>query len=538
MSKQSNNIKTEDVAIEEIFAHYVDRMMAGETIDLEQIKERHPEVGDEIVEELRQFSEIVSDDDTRPTVHSFGDCDIVREIGRGGMGVVYEAWQTTLQRHVAVKILSSVTRADPKSVARFVREAQVAAKLNHPNIVSVYGMGMEDRIPYFTMECIDGVNLRYIVRHLRQLNCQPAICFDSLLNAANACGDGQTAKQNPNRPSAISKTEFGNSELTLKYCLDVAVAFAQVADGLQHAHDKRVVHRDIKPSNLIFQFPDNESTSNEGRLRILDFGLAQGDATETLTLSGDIVGTPAYMSPEQAENRRQAKVDHRTDIYSLGATLYELVTLEPPFEGRNHQDTIRKIAHDEPKLPRNINSRIPKDLETIICKCMRKTASDRYGTAEAVAQDLRRFVRGDPIEARPPSMLEIFGRRLWLARWRVAFAILLLILVVSTIFFSWSAREGRRIQQEIAYREQIRMALRELRIAQLGGHESSQYDIGIYPWGFSLFPFQGSGRSMDSRPHLEKPIESARSRLVAATEALPDRADAYWQLARVRFMTG
>src|SRR5262245_14444842 len=197
------------------------------------------------------------------------------------------------------------------------------------------------------------------------------------------------------------------------YFESIARAFADVADGLQHAHSKGIIHRDIKPSNLILD--------GEGRLRILDFGLARLEGQASLTLTGDVLGTPLYMSPEQAR-RKKIPVDHRTDVYSLGATLYEMLSLKPPFSGKDHQDTLSQIIERDPVEPRKLNLRVPKDLETIALKCLRKDAADRYGTAEALGQDLRRFVRGDAIEGRPEGSWERARRRLWRHRARLMLA--------------------------------------------------------------------------------------------------------------------
>jgi len=216
---------------------------------------------------------------------------------------------------------------------------------------------------------------------------------------------------------------------------DSVVHFGKLADGLQHAHSKGVVHRDIKPSNLIL----------DGEGRILDFGLARLEGQEALTLSGDFVGTPAYMSPEQAK-KQKIPLDHRTDIYSLGVTLYELLTHQQPFRGKDHAETLSQIIERDPRPPRQLNGRVPQDLETIVLKCLRKDTGDRYGTAEALGQDLRRFVRGDPIEARPQSTEGRLGRRFW--RYRAAILLLLLAFVGSTtatvlVACAWRWRSGR-----------------------------------------------------------------------------------------------
>jgi serine/threonine protein kinase len=196
---------------------------------------------------------------------------------------------------------------------------------------------------------------------------------------------------------------FGDPEGLARHAR-IALAFAGAAEGLQHAHSRGVVHRDLKPSNLILD--------QDGRLRILDFGLARLEGQESLTQTGDFLGTVLYMSPEQAMARR-IPVDHRTDVYSLGASLFETMLLRPPFEGKSHQETLSRIIFNDPTSPRSEDPRVPEDLETIVLKCLRKDPGDRYGTAEALAQDLRRFARGDPgrVDRRPGPPGPVLTRR-------------------------------------------------------------------------------------------------------------------------------
>ena len=299
---------------------YIDRLNAGEEIDRETIAAEHPHVADEIVQQIETFCEFGSTEvrEVDNSLGTLGDYTLRRQIGRGG--VVYEAWDGSMDRVVALKVLPTGAAVDDKTFDRFMREARTAGKLSHPNVVPVYGVGLKENTPL-----------------LRDVD----------------------------RP--------------------IASAFADVADGLHHAHSKGVIHRDIKPSNLILE--------SAGRLRILDFGLARLEGQESLTLPGDFVGTPAYMSPEQAK-RRKIPVDHRTDIYSLGATLYELLTQERPFRGNDQQETLSQIIEQDPPKPRKRDPRIPEDLGTIVLNCLRKAPEDRYETAAALAQDLRRFVRG------------------------------------------------------------------------------------------------------------------------------------------------
>jgi hypothetical protein len=270
-------------SIEELVTEYVDRLIAGELFDPVDILTRHPENGEEIVRELYTYLEVAEGlqaTGNTAALGTLGDYTLRRQIGRGGMGVVYEAWENSIGRPVALKILPAGLAADRKAAARFMREAQAAGQLSHPNVVGVHAMGVYENTPYYTMEMVNGDTLAQILVKLQ--NAEPK-----------------------------SETPFGRTD-EVAYFGNLAKAFADVADGLQHAHSKGVIHRDIKPSNCILD--------SESRLRILDFGLARLEGQESLTISGDVVGTPLYMSPEQARQRK-TPIDHRTDIYSLGATM-------------------------------------------------------------------------------------------------------------------------------------------------------------------------------------------------------------------------
>ncbi|HAK95911.1 MAG TPA: hypothetical protein DCM87_13195 [Planctomycetes bacterium] len=384
MPDSNNNPASREGAgpsFEDLLARYIDRLNDGERIDPALIRAEHPELGDKLLQDLEAFVDLSRAHEEVLAARTLGDYTLRRRIGRGGMGIVYDAWQTSMDRRVALKVLPPGVAADERALQRFVREAKTAGQLNHQNIVGVYGLGVEANTPYYAMEFVDGETLAQILRRLREA-------------------------------PAGAPTPFGAPANDLAFHAGLARAFADVADGLQHAHAKGIVHRDIKPSNLILD--------REGRLRILDFGLARLEGQESITVSGDLVGTVQYMSPEQAQVRKIA-VDHRTDIYSLGATLYEMLALRPPFKGKDHHDTLSQIVTRDAEPLRRLNPRVPRDLETIVLKCLRKEPRDRYGTAEALAQDLRRFSRGDAIEARPQSSLEKLTRTAWRLRIRIVF---------------------------------------------------------------------------------------------------------------------
>ena len=267
---------------------------------------------------------------TRPT--QLGDFEILRELGRGGMGVVYEAKQKSLNRRVALKVLSTGLGLTTKAIMRFKREAEAAAKLHHTNIVPIYSTGDEGRIPYYAMELVDGPSLDQVIRQLRRGSYDSSQgSFDSTDVASLEQGDsvpdwvkGTIGLENPNldvegatsTKSSDSSSSFGTG---IAYFDNVASMMAGVADALAHAHDQGVIHRDIKPSNLLL--------SQDGRLSVNDFGLARMLEQPGMTISGELMGSPMYMSPEQIAVGR-IPLDHRTDIYSLGASLYELLTLQ------------------------------------------------------------------------------------------------------------------------------------------------------------------------------------------------------------------
>lgn len=313
-----------------------------------------------------------------------GDFELKREIGRGGMGIVYEAQQLSLGRRVAVKVLPFASAFDARHLQRFRREAQAAAQLHHTNIVPVYAVGCERGINFYAMQLIDGQSLAALIEQLRD----------------KAAADPQI---DPARPGSETADLFSQEmsaqrdQRRREYFRSAARLMIQAADALEHAHQFGIVHRDIKPANLL--------VGEHGRLWVTDFGLAQFHAEGGLTQSGDLLGTLRYMSPEQATGQRSV-IDPRADIYSIGMTLYELATLTPAFDGGNRQQLLTQIVHSEPRSPRAIDPSVPLELDTIIMKAISKSPVDRYRSAEALAADLRRYLDDQPILARRPGPVE------------------------------------------------------------------------------------------------------------------------------------
>jgi serine/threonine protein kinase len=289
------------------------------------------------------------------------------------MGVVYEAEQISLSRRVALKVLPFAATMDPRQLERFHNEARAAAGLHHTNIVPVYSVGCERGVHFYAMQLIEGRPLSDFIRQFQQdagrKGPSPAASADR--TTAYAPPGAAPCADTP--PAARHSTLSAGPARGREYFRRVAEWSVQAAEALDHAHQTGVVHRDVKPANLL--------VDASGRLWVADFGLAHiqhGDAG--LTLTGDLVGTLRYMSPEQALAQRVV-IDHRTDVYSLGATLYELLTLRPVFDGADRQELLRQIAFEEPKPPRRVNKAVPAELETIVLKALEKNPADRYATA-------------------------------------------------------------------------------------------------------------------------------------------------------------
>ncbi len=368
---------------------YQEALRAGRAVDRDAFLDAHGEVADRLAEFLDALDLIQSvAGEATPTSGSdigpsplgpgevLGDFRILREVGRGGMGVVYEAEELRIPaRRVALKVLPVTSTLDPRTLQRFRVETQAAACLNHPNIVPVFSAGCDQGIPFYAMPLIKGRSLSEILGTMRE-------------------GDVPAARR-----SLPTATEEGADP---RWPVEVARLGLQAADALEHAHALGVIHRDIKPSNLI--------VDDTGRLWVTDFGLARIACGEAgLTSSGDLVGTLRYMPPEQIRGEPGA-ADPRADIYALGVTLYEAVTLRPLFDACDRSALIDRILNDEPPAPRTIEPTVPRDLETIILKAMDKVPAGRYSTAHALADDLRCFLEDRPIRAsaghpRAPSSL-------------------------------------------------------------------------------------------------------------------------------------
>jgi serine/threonine protein kinase/tetratricopeptide (TPR) repeat protein len=418
----------------ELVEELIDRLQSGDE-DVEALLSAHPEHADSLrrlLPALRVMADLSNsaEDEGRPfgsdaaPLGELGDFRIVREVGRGGMGIVYEAEQVSLGRRVALKVLPFAATMDPRHLQRFQNEARAAASLEHPHIVPVFGVGCERGVHYYAMKFIDGQSLAELTA-----GCHPP--DPSRPSPPPAGVETQPAAAAPTQPAPRDAAYFRR----------VAEWGIQAAEALEYAHGLGIVHRDVKPGNLMID--------GRGKLWVTDFGLARTAADTGLTMTGDVLGTLRYMSPEQAL-ARHGLVDHRTDVYSLAVALYELLTLEPPFAGHDRQELLRQIAFEEPRFLGRLDKAIPSELATIVMKAMEKNSQDRYGTAQAMADDLRRFLEDRPIRARRLGSVRRLRR--WCRRHRAvvttAAVSAVLVLLTAVTSLAVGLAEVREQQQQ------------------------------------------------------------------------------------------
>jgi serine/threonine protein kinase len=468
----SHSGQLDDPRVVEALDEYLAVLEAGQKPNRQEFLSRHAAIADALAECLEGIEMLHQS--TAPAKASLGgvagwqegtplgDYRLVREIGRGGMGIVYEAEQLSLSRRIALKVLPFALTLDPRQLQRFKNEARAAAQLHHQHIVPVYAVGSERGVHFYAMQYIEGQSLAEVIRDLRRSRSEEGgvRSEEEELSPRSRAPEstGSYVPQNEEAQRAdisvrARSTGTKASALATSYSTDstgfyrtVARIGIQAAEALEHAHEYGVIHRDIKPGNLL--------ADAHGHLWITDFGLAQFQNEASLTQSGDLLGTLRYMSPEQASGQRMA-IDHRTDIYSLGATLYEFLTLHPPFEGNNRQTLFHQILNDDPRPLRAHRKSIPVELETIVLKALAKSPSERYATAQELAEDLSRFLQDKPIRARPATATQRLCK--WARRHpSVVWAALVLCLI--SVAGSLVSAEIIRRKTEDAYEREKKQA--------------------------------------------------------------------------------
>lgn len=345
-----------------------------------------------------------------------GEYELLGELGRGGMGVVYLARQMSLDRLVALKVLPFASALEGRQIERFRNEARAAALIPHPNIASVYAVGSEKGIHFYAMQYVDGKGLEHFVPDESKGDWagDDAAESDRITERPRVDAHGREQRHDASgsrtqmpRPDYAVDEQWLSRPGTAEQARQVARVGVQVAEALQQAHEYGVIHRDIKPSNLL--------VDRQGKVWITDFGLALVQSDARVTQTGDIVGTLRYMSPEQALGMDRI-LGERTDLYSLGVTLYELAGQQLAFPGEDRNEILQKIAVDDPVSLRRFAPSVPIDLETIVMKAMAKLPEHRYASARDLADDLKNFLEGRPITARPASLAERWTK--WARRHR------------------------------------------------------------------------------------------------------------------------
>jgi serine/threonine-protein kinase len=482
---------------------FLERHRRGQGPSVDSYAAEYPELADEIrrlfpallmMEQLKPaLGDATGSFDSAVVVHGarlerLGDFRILREVGRGGMGVVYEAEQESLGRRVALKVLAAPALQDPARVRRFEREARAAARLHHTNIVPVFGVGEGEGLHYYVMQFIQGLGLDEVIAEVTRLRAAPgavegaappseppdgptaAGLARSLITeqfapapppaddpaateSVASNGPGEPASGPPPRAVADPSSQVVLSPAVLwsvsvcdpgaRYGRGVARVGLQVARALEYAHAQGILHRDIKPSNLLLDV--------QGTAWVADFGLAKAAEGEDLTHTGDIVGTVRYMAPERFKGR----CDARADVYALGLTLYEMLALRPAFDQADREALIRRVMEEEPLRLRQLDPAVPRDLETVVHRAIAKDPAGRYPTAAALAEDLQSFLEGKPVRARATGAFE----RSWKwARRRPAVAALLASLCIAVVSglgaVTWQWRAA------VAARDEARRTLR------------------------------------------------------------------------------
>ncbi len=382
-----NQPHSRDVSLDDLVLEISELAEAGKVDEATRLIEQHPEYADRLnrllpaIEALATLDNPTQEPGGPQRPQALGDFRIIGEIGRGGMAVVYEAEQLSLNRRMALKVLPLAATLSSQQLERFRNEARLAASLRHPHIVGVHSVGVERGVHYYAMELIEG--------------CSLAQAIAAIIGNHEQSTNLDTAVSRTTDTAPVAELSTVRTDSPQEYFRKIAKLIADAADALEYAHSAGIVHRDIKPGNLLLD--------SGGKIYVTDFGLARLEADAGVTLTGDLLGTLRYMSPEQAAGESRL-VDFRTDIHALGATLYELLVTRPVFGGSDRAKLLRRVVEETPTPLRQVEPRIPVDLETIVAKALEKEPADRYQSAADLASDLRAYLDHRAIEARPPSL--------------------------------------------------------------------------------------------------------------------------------------
>ncbi|WP_162273962.1 tetratricopeptide repeat protein [Mariniblastus fucicola] len=471
---------------------------------LQAMENRNPncvaESDSAIEDEIRQL-------EASPPPRRLGEYRIIHEIGRGGMGVVYKAEQESLGRHVALKLLPQSAKFDERRGIRFQQEAIASGKLHHSNIVPVFGVGRSDDVSYFVMQYIEGTGLDQVIAEVREavsdddqgsgrklkdtvrldhtkLGTVASGLFEDLSKqtedgSADSADSADSAEQTGAsvHPESAAESFSGSSSFASAsstsgsfsqrhaYYRNVAKIGEQVSDALEYAHSRKILHRDIKPANLLIDF--------SGHVWVTDFGLAKLTDQDDLTRTGETVGTLRYLPPEQFNGNSDA----RSDVYSLGLTLYEMLTLQPAFDGKDFAQLLQNVTESLPDPPRKKDSRIPRDLDTIVMKAIAKEPADRYQSAGELRDDLKLFIQGKPIRARQISELDRFLKAVRRRPVISALAgMLLLSLIVGSALVTWKWQQATIALNRAEDEAESKQAINEFLLHDLLSYANPQLE--------------------------------------------------------------
>jgi serine/threonine protein kinase/WD40 repeat protein len=472
--------------VDEIVTEELRLQKPGKSIDISAVARRHPDVAKEIRAALKGAQKITrvakeTEGEREPLPSAIEGFEMVRVLGRGGMGVVVEAQDIKLDRRVAIKVLPRLVSENAEYVARFKREAHAAARLEHPNVIPIFGVGEADGQAYIAMKLVDGHGLDTIVSEIKReesaVRGEVPRSYPAGPGSSSGSGSAATGRrvalqiaserlERPEHgwdPSPSDSSRQGPDDgepmpiaLGATYHRNVAKIGLHVAEALMHAHSQGVLHRDIKPGNIL--------VDRRGHVWVADFGLAKVEESEDVTREGDFVGTLRYMAPEQFQGHAEA----RSDTYALGLVLYEMLTLERAIKGNDRGALAYSVLHQDPKKPRSIRPQIPDDLEQIVMKACAKLAEERYRSANALALDLRAYLDGRPIAARMPSALYL--TRLAVNRNRplfMAIAVLVGLLLLGVMAYIAELRRASEAEGRLVYRSSLAAASAALKEANI-----------------------------------------------------------------------